>query len=70
LIPERNSTNDTIHRHETYLIDPKVTYEVAGSGLPYRGEGGMTREQVWDKVFEEKTAAALKDAVEKEVKVC
>jgi hypothetical protein len=59
-------TNHAIRRHQIYKIDPKVTYEVAGSGLPFRSEGGMTREQMWDKVLEEKTAAALKDAQEKE----
>jgi hypothetical protein len=33
--------------------------------MPYC-EKGLSREQVWDKVFEAKTAMALKDVLEKE----
>ncbi len=59
-----------IHPDQVEKIDPNVIYEVAGSGLPYFDKGnsekGMTREQVWDSVFEKKTALALKKVLEKD----
>ncbi len=63
-------TGHAIHPDQVKKIDPNVIYEVAGSGLPYPEKGnpekGMTREQVWDCVFEEKTALALKKVLERE----
>ena len=47
-----------------HKVDPKIIYFVAGSGLLY-GERGLTRE-VWDRVFERKTALALKEVLEEE----
>ncbi|KAF5383024.1 hypothetical protein D9615_005084 [Tricholomella constricta] len=59
------ATGQAIRPQQVYMINPDVIYEVAGSGLPYR-EKGLTREQVWDKEFERKTALALKEALEEE----
>lgn len=56
-------TGIAIHPYQIHLIDPNITYDVAGSGLPYH-EKGLTRDQVWDKVFERKTAITLKEALE------
>ena len=47
------------------MTDPNIIYEVAGSGLPYREEAS-TREQVWDTVFERKSALTLKESLERE----
>lgn len=58
-------TGDAIRRNEIHRIDPNITYEVAGSGLPYRPKF-LKRDQVWDKIFERKTAAALKEALDAE----
>jgi hypothetical protein len=58
-------TGQAIRPDQVDKIDPNVIYDVAGSGLPYR-EKGLTREQVWDKVFERKTALILKEALEEE----
>lgn len=51
----------------------KVENEVAticlwetGSDLPCRRERGLTREQVWGKVFERKTVLALEEVLEAE----
>lgn len=45
-------------------IDPDRIYDVGGTGLPFH-ENGLMREQVWDRVFETKTALALKEALER-----
>ena len=58
-------TGQAIRPHQVDKIDPDVIYDVAGSGLPYR-EKGLSREQVWDRVFERKTAIALKETLENE----
>lgn len=58
-------TGQIIRPHQVDKIDPDVIYDVAGSGLPYR-EKGLSREQVWDRVFERKTALALKETLENE----
>jgi hypothetical protein len=58
-------TNRAIQPTQFHEVDPKITYFVAGSGLPYRVRG-LTREQVWDRVFERKTALALKEVLEEE----
>ena len=58
-------TGDVIHCHQIHKIDPNIIYDVAGSGLPYR-EKGLTRDQVWYKVFERKTVNALKEALQAE----
>lgn len=33
------TTREAIHPHQIHMINPDVTYDVAGSGLPYRGKG-------------------------------
>ena len=58
-------TGYAIHSDQVEKIDPNVIYEVAGSGLPYP-EKGVPRDQVWDMVFEKKTAFALKKVLEEE----
>jgi len=58
-------TGQIIRPHQVDKIDPDVIYDVAGSGLPYR-EKVLSREQVWDRVFERKTALALKETLENE----
>ena len=58
-------TNIGLRHSDVKQINPNIIYDVAGSGMPYR-EKGLSREQVWDKVFEAKSAAALKNALEKE----
>ena len=58
-------TRKAIYHNQIHMIDPNVIYDVAGSGLPYR-EKGLTRDQVWDKVFKTKTAITLRDALEAE----
>src|SRR5882762_5128289 len=58
-------TNKAIRHNDVKQINPNVIYDIAGSGMPYR-EKGLSHEQVWDKVFEAKTAMALKDVLEKE----
>ncbi len=58
-------TGQIIRPHQVDKIDPDVIYDVAGSGLPYR-EKGLSREQVWDRVFKRKTALALKETLENE----
>jgi len=59
-----------IHPDQVEKIDPDVIYEVAGSGLPYPEKGipekGTRRDQVWDCVFEKKTALALKKVLEED----
>ena len=57
-------TGKAIRPKQVDKIDPNITYEVAGSGLPYR-EKGLSRDQVWDRDFEMKTELALKDMLEK-----
>ena len=59
------ATGHSIRANQVEKIDPSIVYEVAGSGLPYC-EKGLTREQVWDTVFEKKSAFALKESLEKE----
>ena len=54
-----------IRPYQVDKIDPDVIYHVAGSGLPYR-EKGLSREQVWNRVFERKTVLALKETLENE----
>lgn len=56
-------TGKIIRPDQVDKINPEVIYDVAGSGLPYR-EKGLSREQVWDRVFEGKTALALKETLE------
>ena len=57
-------TGKAIRPNQVDRIDPDLTHEVAGSGLPYR-EKGLSRDQVWDRDFEMKTELALKDMLEK-----
>jgi hypothetical protein len=47
-----------IRRHNVKAIDPTKAYEIIGPGYVRREKG--LREQVWDKVFEEKSKLALK----------
>jgi hypothetical protein len=58
-------TNKAIRHGDVKQINPNVIYDIVGSGMPFR-EKGLSREQVWDKVFKAKTARALKDVLEKE----
>jgi hypothetical protein len=58
-------TGKAIRHEDVKQIDPNVIYDIIGSGMPYR-EKRLSREQVWDKVFEAKTAMALRDVLEKE----
>jgi hypothetical protein len=62
------ATGHSIRANQVEKIDPSIIYEVAGSGLPYREpeKGSTLREQVWDTVFEKKSALALKESLEKE----
>jgi hypothetical protein len=53
-------TRQIICPHQVDKIDSEVIYNVAGSALPYC-EKGLSREQVWDWVFERKT---LKETLE------
>jgi hypothetical protein len=46
-------------------IDPNRVYDVVGTGFTYRHKG-LSREQVVDKVFEEKAALALNKILKKE----
>lgn len=58
-------TNKSIRHNNVKQINPNIIYDIAGSGIPYR-EKGLSQEQIWDKVFEGKTATALKNVLEKE----
>lgn len=58
-------TGQAIRPHQINKIDPNIIYDVVGSGLPYCKKG-LTREQVWDKVFERKAALALKEVLREE----
>jgi hypothetical protein len=58
-------TGDMIRPSQVAKINPNIVYDVGGSGLPYR-EKGLTKEQVWDAVFERETALVLKEALEVE----
>ena len=58
-------TGKIIRPNQVDKIDPNVTYDVLGSGIAYR-EKKLSREQVWDRVFEMKTAVALKETLENE----
>jgi hypothetical protein len=58
-------TGDLIRPSQVAKIDPNIVYDVGGSGMPYR-EKGLSREQVWDAVFERKTAFVLKEGLEAE----
>ena len=61
-------TNKAIRYNDGKKINPYIIYNIfTESGMPYhivphRGKG-LSREQVWDKVFEAKTAAVLKNAL-------
>jgi hypothetical protein len=59
------ATSEAIRANQIDRIDPNIIYDIVGTGLPYR-EKGLTREQVWDKVFERKAALALKEVLEEE----
>lgn len=58
-------TGRSIRHRNVNQVDPSVIYDIVGSGIPYR-EKGLSREQVWDKVFEVKTAMVLRSVLEKE----
>jgi hypothetical protein len=54
-------TGHSIRPSQTEMIDPTMTYDIVGPGYPYPyREKSLSREQVWDRVFERKTAEALK----------
>ena len=46
-------------------LNPDRVYDLVGAGFTYR-QKGLSREQVVDKVFEEKAALALKEILKKE----
>jgi hypothetical protein len=58
-------TGKAIRHGNVNQVDPSVIYDIVGSGIPYRKKG-LSQEQVWDKVFEVKTATALKSVLEKD----
>ena len=55
-------TGNAIHPHQSFKIDPNVTYDVAGPDTSYR-DSDITSDEIWDMAFEGKTAAALKGAL-------
>jgi hypothetical protein len=57
-------TNKAFRHNNVKQINPNVIYEIAGPGLEYREKGIVSRE--WDKVFEAKSARALKEILSKE----
>ena len=60
-------TGQVIRPDQVHKIDPNIIYNIAGSGLIYREKPeGLSREQVWDRDFAERTAIILKETLEAE----
>ena len=58
-------SNTPIRINQVERINPDRVYDLVGAGFTYR-QMGLSREQVVDKVFEEKAALALKEVLKKE----
>ena len=61
-------TNKALRHTDVKQVNPNIIYDIAGSGLMIMSsrEKRLSREQVWDKIYEEKTSKALKYVLEKE----
>ena len=58
-------SNKPIRINQVERINPDRVYDLIGVGFTYH-QKGLSREQVVDKVFEEKAALALKEILKKE----
>ena len=58
-----DSSGNSIYYQEVNKINLSTVYRIVGPGLSVQ-EKGLSRDQVWDKVFEKKVFLAVKDVLE------